>query len=96
MGNISWLLLALQVKIGKVVLFVGKIFVVRPSTMITTNILPHENYQLYGMRYDRQRLGTHINIIKLMAYHAYISITLYTVHVNVHKCCCLKLTYILI
>ena len=31
--------------IGKVASFVGKIFVVRPPT---TNILPHENYQLYG------------------------------------------------
>ncbi len=37
------MLLALQVKVGKVASFVGKIFVVRPST---TNILPHENYPL--------------------------------------------------
>ncbi len=29
-------------------LFVGKIFVVRPPTTKTTNILPHENYTLYG------------------------------------------------
>ncbi len=29
--------------------FVGKIFVVRPPTMKTTNILPHENYTLYGI-----------------------------------------------
>ena len=43
----SWLL-ALLVKVGKVASFVGKIFVVRPSTMKTTNILPHENYPLYG------------------------------------------------
>ncbi len=38
----SWLLLALQVKVGMVASFVGKIFVVRCST---TNILPHENYR---------------------------------------------------
>ncbi len=47
----SWLLLALQVKVGKVASFVGKIFMVRASTTKTTktmNILPHENYQLYG------------------------------------------------
>ncbi len=44
----SWLLLALQVKVGKVASFGGKIFVVRPSTTKTTNILPHENYPLYG------------------------------------------------
>ncbi len=46
----SWLLLALQVKVGKVASFVGKIFIVRASTTKTTktrNILPHENYQLY-------------------------------------------------
>ncbi len=42
----SWLLLALQVKVGKVASFVGKIFVVRPSVTKTTNILPHENYSL--------------------------------------------------
>ncbi len=42
----DWLiLLALQVKVGKVASFVGKILVVRPST---TNIFPHENYPLYG------------------------------------------------
>ncbi len=41
-------LLALQVKVGKVASFVGKIFVVRPPTTKTTNILPHENYTLYG------------------------------------------------
>ena len=35
-------------KVGKVTSFVGKIFVVRPPTTKTTNILPHENYQLYG------------------------------------------------
>ncbi len=28
--------------------FVGKIFVIRPPTTKTTNILPHENYPLYG------------------------------------------------
>ncbi len=49
MGNIfSWLQLALQVKVGKVASFVGKIFVVRHPTTKTTNILPHENYTLYG------------------------------------------------
>ncbi len=42
----TWLLLALQVKVGKVASFVGKIFVVRASTTKTTNILPQENYQL--------------------------------------------------
>ncbi len=45
----SWLLLALQVKVGKVASFVGKIFVVQCSTMKTMNNLPHENYPLYGM-----------------------------------------------
>ncbi len=47
----SWIvvvLLALQVKVGKVASFVGKIFVVRAPTTISTNILPHENYPLYG------------------------------------------------
>ncbi len=29
----SWLLLALQVKVGKVASFVGKIFVVRPNIL---------------------------------------------------------------
>ncbi len=38
----------LRVKVGKVASFVGKIFVVRPPTTKTTNILPHENYTLYG------------------------------------------------
>ncbi len=32
--------LALQVKVGKVASFVGKIFVVRPPTTKTTNICP--------------------------------------------------------
>ena len=36
----SWLELAMQVKVGKVASFVGKIFVVRPPTTKTTNILP--------------------------------------------------------
>ncbi len=40
--------LVLQVKVGKVASFVGKIFVVQYSTMKTKNILPHENYPLYG------------------------------------------------
>ncbi len=35
--------------VDKVASFVGKIFVVRPPTTITTNILPHENYPLYGI-----------------------------------------------
>ncbi len=48
------MLLGLSVKVGKVAsfvgkIFVGKIFVVRPPTTKTTNILPHENYQLYGI-----------------------------------------------
>ena len=43
----SWLELELQVKVGRVASFVGKIFVVRTSTTKTTNILHHENYQLY-------------------------------------------------
>ena len=47
----SWLLLALQVNVGKVASFVGKIFVVRPSITKTTNILPHENYPLYDISY---------------------------------------------
>ena len=33
---------------GKGASFVGKIFVVRAPTTKTTNILPHENYPLYG------------------------------------------------
>ncbi len=33
---------------SKVTSFVGKIFVVECSTTKTTNILPHENYPLYG------------------------------------------------
>ncbi len=43
----SWLELALQVKVGKVASFVGKIFVVRPPTTKTTNILLHKNYIRY-------------------------------------------------
>ncbi len=39
----SWFLLGLQVKVGKVASFVGKIFVVHYSTTKTMNILPHEN-----------------------------------------------------
>ncbi len=39
----SWFVAALQVKVGKVASFVGKIFVVQCSTTKTTNILPHEN-----------------------------------------------------
>ena len=52
----SWLELALQVKVGKVASFVGKIFVVRLPTTKTTNILLHENYTLYG-RLQTQRVG---------------------------------------
>ena len=47
------LLLALQVKVGKVTSFVGKIFVVRPSTTKTTNILPHR----YTMERRSDRCG---------------------------------------
>ncbi len=45
----SCLLLALQVKVGKVASFVGTIFVLQCSTIYTkpTNIFPHENYPLY-------------------------------------------------
>ncbi len=50
MGNIFVVaVLALQVKVGKVASFMSKIFVVRPPTTKTTNILPHENYPLYGI-----------------------------------------------
>ena len=50
MGNIFVVgACTLQVKVGKVASFVGKIFVVRPPTTKTTNILPHENYTLYGI-----------------------------------------------
>ncbi len=45
----SWLLLALQIKVGKVTSFMGKIFVVRASITKTTNILFPGNYQLYGI-----------------------------------------------
>ena len=44
-GIFSWLLLALQLTVGKVALFLAETFVVRPST---TKTLPHENYPLYG------------------------------------------------
>ncbi len=49
MGNIFVLAACTQVKVGKVASFVGKIFVVRPPTTKTMNILPHENYTLYGI-----------------------------------------------
>ena len=45
---ILWIIFS-WVKVDKVASFVGKIFVVRPSTTKTTNILPHENYPLYGI-----------------------------------------------
>ncbi len=45
----SWLLLALQVKVGKVASFVGKIFVVRASTTKTTNNLPPTKITLYTL-----------------------------------------------
>ncbi len=45
----------------------GKIFVVRPPTTKTTNILPHENYQLYGMLLEHKNMLYNIiyNIIFL-------------------------------
>ncbi len=46
----SWLLLALQVKVGKVTSFVGKIFVFQCST---TNIFATQNYPLYGSSFHR-------------------------------------------
>ena len=46
-----YILLALQVKVGKVASFMGKIFVVQCSTTKTTNILPNENYPLYFLVY---------------------------------------------
>ncbi len=49
---LSWLLLALQVKVGKVASFVGHIFVVKASTTKTTNILPYKSYQLYSSIYQ--------------------------------------------
>ncbi len=55
----SWLLLALQVKVGKVASFVGKIFVVRSSTTKTTNILPHENYPVYGIPFSFLPIDSH-------------------------------------
>ena len=64
-GNISWLELALQVKVGKVASFVGKIFVVRPPTTKTTNILPHENYTLrYLVNYNINRCNCESNVLK--------------------------------
>ena len=36
----SWLLLALQVKVGKVASFVGELFVARASTTKTANFYP--------------------------------------------------------
>ena len=54
--------LALQVKVGKVASFVGKIFVVRLPTTKTTNILPHENYTLYGIIIAIKHNNLHANI----------------------------------
>ncbi len=42
-----WLELVLHVKVGKVTSFVG--IQIIPSTMKTTNILPHENNPLYAV-----------------------------------------------
>ncbi len=47
-GNIFVVAACTAGKGSKVASFVGKIFVVRPPTTKTTNILPHENYTLYG------------------------------------------------
>ncbi len=44
---LSWLLLALQVKVGKVASFACKTFV-HGQTFNHENQLPHENYQLYS------------------------------------------------
>ncbi len=44
--------------INKVASFVGKIFVVRLST---TNILPHENYPLYGIYYKYMYVNETLN-----------------------------------
>ncbi len=49
MGNIFVVAACTTGKGIKVASFVGKIFVVRPSTTKTTNILPHKNYPLYGI-----------------------------------------------
>ena len=49
MGNIFMVGACTAGKVGKVASFVGKIFVVRSPTTKTTNILPHENYTLYGI-----------------------------------------------
>ena len=47
MGNIFVVGACTSGKVSKVASFVGKIFVVKPSTTKPTNILPHENYPLY-------------------------------------------------
>ncbi len=43
--------------VSKVASFVGKIFVVRPPTTKTTNILPHENSPLYGTSFNPLPFG---------------------------------------
>ncbi len=48
MGNIFVVAACTAGKGRQVASFVGKIFVVRPPTTKTTNILPHKNYTLYG------------------------------------------------
>ncbi len=46
-GAWSFLIPLTVLSMGKVASFVSKIFVVRPLTTKTANILPHENYPLY-------------------------------------------------
>ncbi len=60
-----WLLLALQVKVGKVASFVGKIFVgsTRCSTTKTTNICPTKITRYIRLRYAQAIFIAYIPII---------------------------------
>ncbi len=51
---------ALQVKVGKVISFVGKIFVVRPSTTKTTNLLPQAKITLYTVLFPALLLSLNL------------------------------------
>ena len=67
MGNIFVVAACTAGKGSKVASFVGKIFVVRP---LTTNILPHENYPLYGSL--QSTLLIYMWLISLLNQHACI------------------------
>ena len=62
--------------------FVGKIFVVRPPTTKTTNILPHENYPLYGI-YAVELVS--FNQLKVSIFHVHVEVPGILVHHIKHK-----------